>query len=42
MLFDLLLVLICTAIGWLVGHPLAGLVAGIILALLGTYNEVRL
>lgn len=42
MLLLLLVVLLCTAIGALCGHPVAGLVVGVLLALLGVYNEVRL
>lgn len=41
MLVLALFVLICTLIGSAVGHPWAGLIVGILLALLGVYNEVR-
>jgi hypothetical protein len=29
------LILVCTAIGWLCGRPVVGLVVGLVLALLG-------
>lgn len=42
MLLLVLLVLACTAIGWLCGHPVAGLIVGVLLAVLGVHNEVAL
>lgn len=41
MLLLLLVVLLCTAIGWLCGYPLVGLIVGLILAFVGFHNEIR-